>query len=405
MRNTKSAINFIFNSKSWLFFVFAILFLSILRGIRFPNIWSYSHYLFNYDFGFVKRAFIGEIISRLDNPYFLSYEFFVFFSIALFTINMIILCFLIKDFINSQNPVLIGCSFVYSSSMAVVYLSHSIGYFDHIGLFIALVTLKISGFYKKLAFLFLSIPFALLVHEAILIIFCPVIFMSLILNIESKDRVKKVIILGLFSALSIILLFFISNHTLPEVDVNRMYENLQTRIEITLRGDAFVVLHRDPKDNLEIMKQKWSGNMARFKTLGMSLLVTAPSFMLFIYFAVLILKKSKAGFHIILLAVLASLSPLLLHFYGWDMHRWNTLAVTTSFLLLHVVFTVKSENNPIIINHHIFLLFVFMVFMNGISTIVLFDGYGVQQFPFLEHQNYIIDLISGRQVFPCVPPH
>jgi hypothetical protein len=404
MQNTKSAINFSFNSKSWLFFVIAILFLSILRGIRSPNLWSYSHYLFNYDFGFVKRGFIGEIISRFDNPYFLSYEFFVFFSIGLFTINMIILCFLFKDFIKSQNPVLMGCSFVFSSSLAVVYLSNTIGYFDHIGLFIALVTLKICGFYKKLAFLLLSIPFALLIHEAILIIFFPVIFMSLLLNIKAKDRVRKLIILGLFSALSIIFLFFISNHTLQDVDVNHMYEDLQTRTDIPLHWGAFFVLQRDSKENFGMMQHKWSGNMSRYKKLGMSLLVTAPIFLLFIYFSVLILKNSKAGFLIILLAVLASISPLLMHFFGWDMHRWNTLAVTTSFLLLHVVATERSENSPIITNHDLFLLFVFIVFMNGISMITLFDGYGVQQFPFFEHQTYIIDFISGRLAFPYSPP-
>ena len=33
-----------------------ILFLySILRGIRFPNLWAATHFYFNYDPGFIKR--------------------------------------------------------------------------------------------------------------------------------------------------------------------------------------------------------------------------------------------------------------------------------------------------------------------------------------------------------------
>lgn len=141
-----------FDIKPWYFVIFAILFLSILRGIRVPNIWSYSHFLFNYDLGFIKRGLIGEIISQFNNPYLLSYEFFFIFSIAILFIVIVLISLLLKDLINSHNPIFIGCSVVFSSSLAVVFLSHSVGYFDHIGLLVALITLKINGFYKKIFF-------------------------------------------------------------------------------------------------------------------------------------------------------------------------------------------------------------------------------------------------------------
>ena len=78
MRHIKSIMNSNFEIKPYCFVILAIFFLSILRGIRFPNIWSYSHFLFNYDFGFTKRGLIGEIISQVNNPYLISYEFFLF---------------------------------------------------------------------------------------------------------------------------------------------------------------------------------------------------------------------------------------------------------------------------------------------------------------------------------------
>jgi hypothetical protein len=57
-----------------------VLLFSILRGIRFPNIWSYSHFLFNYDFGFTKRSLVGALIGLLGHPYLITYDFFFRFA-------------------------------------------------------------------------------------------------------------------------------------------------------------------------------------------------------------------------------------------------------------------------------------------------------------------------------------
>ena len=123
-----------FNPRIWYASILAILFLNILRGIRFPNMWSYTHFLFNYKFGFTRRGLIGEAVSRLDNPYLISYDFFVLFSLIIFCINMLLISVIIREFVYSQNLLLIGCSIIFSSSLGIVFLSHSVGYFDHIGL-------------------------------------------------------------------------------------------------------------------------------------------------------------------------------------------------------------------------------------------------------------------------------
>jgi hypothetical protein len=402
MYNIKPMINSGFDIRSWRFVVFAMLFLSILRGIRFPSIWSYSHFLFNYDFGIIKRGLIGEIISQFNNPYLISYKFLCVFSIAIFSINIILLSVLIKDFINSQSLILIGCSAVFASSLAVVFLSHSIGYFDHVGLLVALTTLKISGFYKKMLFLLLFMPFALLIHEAIFIMFFPVIFMSLLLSIETEGRIKKILILGAFSVMLLILLVVIANQTLEKSEAHEMYARLQAKIEYPLRQDAFDVLTRDTKDNFLIMERIWSKQY--FAELTLSFLVTAPAFLVFIYFTIFFLRKAKVKFYLIMLSILASLSPLPLHFGGLDMHRWNTLTGTVSFLMLYVVYAINKNQQPITTSNYIYSILVFVIFLNGISSIPLFDNYYVKQFPFVEHQQYIIDLIHGKAIFPYVPP-
>jgi hypothetical protein len=435
MKNVTNTINPVVNNLKKIFmenrwFQYSILLFllifSILRGIRFPNSWSYTHYLFNYDFGFVKRGFIGSIVELFDSPYLKSYEFFFLFSAAIFIANMILLIVLIRDFLKSKDPLLVWSSLVFASSLCVVFLSHSIGYFDHIGLLVVLVSLKIKGFYKKMFFLFLSLPIVLLIHEAFLVIFFPVIFMSLVFNInhqtdhqtdhhtdhhtdhqtdhqtEDRCRIRKMILLGVLSVLSVLLVFVLGNHTLKRAEITKMYRNVQDQSEHPLRRDAFNVLERDSRINIIIMKKTWS-QRNRFIKLGKSLLVTAPVFAFFIFYAVYILKRSRTGFFLIILTVAASLSPLLLNFIGSDMNRWNTLAILTAFLMLHQVYSREPRHQPAGVPKFVYIILFLLVVFNMVATIPLFDGYYVKQFPFLEHLEYISDLLHGQAIFPHVP--
>ncbi len=396
----KSEIEMPAAPKLWQNLAIVILALSILRGIRYPNMWSYTHFLFNYDLGFVKRGLIGEIVSHIGNPFFSTYTFFVIFSLVLFSINMILIGTLIHDLVSSRKPILIGGTFVFVSSLAVVFLSHTIGYLDHLGLLITLITIKINQFNKKLLFLSLTLPFALLIHEAILILLFPVIFVSLFLSIPEENRLQKLMLLTLFSAVILGLVFTISQFTLEKSEADQMYTTLQAINENPLRKDAFNVLHRDSAENFERTMERWAGDL--LKDLWKSILVTAPNVLLLVYMTIVIMKHASAPKFAIVLAVLASLSPLLLHLFGWDMHRWNTYAITTSFLMFFTAH--KLSDQPIKIAAPIYFLIILLVIVNGISTIPLFDGYYVKQFPFIEHQNYILDLIKGVEVFPYVPP-
>lgn len=393
--------NYSFDIKFWRFVVFSILIFSILRGIRFPNIWSYCHFLFNYDFGFIKRGFIGTIFGQINNPYLISYDFFFIFSLSIFIANIILLSFLIKDFVREQSPLLIGISIVFVSSLSIVFLSHTIGYFDQIGLLITLIALSIRGFHKKLIFVLIAMPIALLIHESILIIFFPVILMSLLFSVEAEGQIKKNLMLMAFSAILVVLVFIIANHTLSVMEANEMNARLQAKIGYPLRQDAFYVLLRDSNDNFHIMTSLWF-NKLQLLRLASSFLVTAPTFLFFIYFSVMMLKKTKVEFYLIVVSILASVSPLLMHFWGWDMHRWNTLSITTSFLMLHIVYSLNKKH-PIAISNYIYSILIILIFLNGISSITLLDGYYVKQFPFGEHLKYIFDLIDGKEMFPSVP--
>jgi hypothetical protein len=225
--------------------------------------------------------------------------------------------------------------------------------------------------------------------------------MSLLFSIESEGQIKKKLMLAVFSVLMILLVFIIANHTLVGSEANEMNSSLQNKTGQSLRQDAFSVLVRDSQDNFQIMQNLWFDKL-KLSNLILSLMVTAPTFLFIIYFMVSILKKVKFNYYLIVLSILASISPMLMHLWGWDMNRWNTLSITTSFLMLYIVSSLNKKQ-PIQTSNCVYPVLIFIIFLNGISSIPLFDGYYVKQFPFDEHLKFIFDLMNGKATIPSIP--
>ena len=66
------------------------------------------------------------------------------------------------------------------------------------GLFVALVALKLSGFHWKALFRLFATPVAVLIQEVIVVMFFPVAFRSHLLEFESSQRMKQLLLLLLF---------------------------------------------------------------------------------------------------------------------------------------------------------------------------------------------------------------
>ena len=141
------------------------------------------------------------------------------------------------------------------------------------------------------------------------------------------------------------------------------------------------------------MLNLWSGKM-RFVELAQSLLVTAPAALFLIHATRTILQKGGISARITTLATLAALSPLLMHLWGWDMDRWNALCITSSFMMLYVASTRCTPSSLQMSRSHYLGLFL-LIFLNGSSSIRLFDGCQVKQFPFLEHVEYLRQVFKG----------
>ncbi len=391
-----------FSRPLWVTTALSLLFLSILRGIRLPNLWSYTHFLFDYRYGFIKRGLIGQIFKSFDSSYLISYNFFSIFSFTILALNILLFILMIKDLIKEEDPLFLGISLVFASSIGIVFFAHTVGYSDHIGLLITLTSLRIKNLFTKALFTFPALICSIFIHEAIFVIFFPVILISFIHSLHGKNRIGWMVVISAATLIFLSTLLFVSNSRLKGGKESAMHTILQKEVDRNLRRDAFHVLTRDRKENFSIMKRLWSKDH-RYYQLARSLAVTLPATLFFIIISILSMRRSGKNIFQIFITSLAPLSPLTLHLAAWDMHRWDSLTVITSFLTLHVVLKSFPENLPAKNKNILHPVLVLLVFLNGVSTIPLFDRYYVKNFPFEEHRIELIKMISSEEKTPFIP--
>jgi hypothetical protein len=378
---------------------------SILRGIRTPGRWAATHFLFNYDQGFSKRALLGAVIAALDRPYLYHYQFFFWFSMIVFVADILLLVALVKRLSDSGDSGSKLNAWLFCSSLAVVFFANAIGYFDQISLMLALLSLRIRGYYARAVLVGSCFSVSLLIHEIGFLTFFPVIFLRFLADLhDRRDGWKLTTLLAITLGLSILVLSAGQAH-LSDASAEAMYHNLQAKADYHLRADSFSVLTFTIRDNWQLMGQVWQREWAR-QYFIFSLIVTLPTALYFYFQSRLNLPKSRHSRVITAAMAGASFAPLSLHFLGWDFPRWDALAVTTSFLVFTIVklnFRPEpAEMRQVTGRSPLFLPAALIAFNLG-SSIELFDGYVVQSFPYEGHITDAIDMLSGRAPFPPRP--
>lgn len=385
------------NSPYWLLACYAVMVLSFLRGIRLPSSWTYSHYLMNYDFGFTKRGFLGSIVEYVGIPYLASYEIFTLFSIATLFGNLLLLAVLLRDFVRNGNVLLLSCSMIFVCSPTLPSLANFIGYSDQIGMFVALMVLKIRHFWQKLTFTAPSFLVALLVHEVNFILFFPVVFISLLFSIKKDRRTAQFLALVSVSLSLLGFTYLISSSNLTEEQSLAMHDGIQAEIGIPLHKSAFDVLHRDVADNFNLVRSLWIHPHSYIISLTNVLLVVLPVIAACLGTATFFLLGSDRNRYIIPLTISTSLSPLILSLIAKDTNRWFIWSSVTSFFVLYAVWTrCQNLSSFPTLTSCLSPLLATTMFIVSITSSTFFDGYTMQHFPFVPYQKYITELISDK---------
>lgn len=373
----------------------ALLGFSVIRGVRLPNSWSATHLVLSYDHGFIKRGLLGSLFEWLALPGRTSFGFFATLSFVVFAAWLALLIWQLRDFACSRNLDAVAAAFVYVSSLGVVFLAHAVGYWEHLGILLSLIALRISHFFPRLWFVGISFGIAILIHEAIFVIFYPVLFAAMLMQSSKVNRIHR-LSLGVVTAGLAGLTWFVSQATISADKAALLHRELQALADYELNQGVFWVLSQDAHSNLATMRAWWK-QPSSFYVLCASFAISLPAIVLLLGLAV---RRAKALSHDKALPVICvfGLSPMTLHFLGWDIDRWNTLAITTSFLVFVAVHRAFPDPPPVEARSRagtLLPLAVVLIVLGVGSETIFFEGHVMRSFPFRKELECLAEAVAG----------
>lgn len=378
----------------------ALLSNSILRGIRPPGRWAYTELLLNYDFGFSKRALQGAVLSLIGMPALYRYSFCFWYNLAILSANILLLVALLKKLCYAESDSSKWVAMVFASSLALVMLAHTIGYGDQIALLVTLIALRIRKFFVRSVFVTLLFPVCLLIHETEFVLFFPVIVFRFLFDLSEDKSRAKLLSMSAVVVSALLTLACLSCTQLSAASAAEMYRSIQSKADYQLREDELFMITSTFSDNIRMQLKAWSvSDGIRFFIY--SFVVTFPTTLYLLRETLVTLRISRQSGLLCLAAVAASLAPLSMYAIGVDANRWTTLATMASFLVYSAVVPNSIALSTTLVRSPV--LPALLVAMNLTSSIELFDGYVVRNFPYEEHLDNFSKVIFGSAPFPPAP--
>ncbi len=243
--------------------VFAV---SLLKGLRMPNLWSATHMTFNYTQGFIRRGLFGQVLRALGGRNIYHYNKLALIAVAMFVLTVLAVARLTRRMLATDggDRGLAAMTLVFAASPGIVFLAHEIGYLDYVG-FIAVPLFIVWGargtrlwpiFYVAIA---LSVVLAL-IHESMIIMFAPTMWMVLAGHVITQIRARKPArgtrwALVAHAAVAALVALAASSvigtaGTKSPDRIHALQASIQRYANFPLRGDGFEALYRPVRDNL-----------------------------------------------------------------------------------------------------------------------------------------------------------
>lgn len=410
-------------SAPFLFLAAATFAVSLLKGLRMPNLWSATHMTFNYSHGFIRRGLVGTVLRALGGGWIFHYQALALLSVIIFAATALAMSRLIVRLLRAapDDRALQAAILVFAASPGVVFLAHEIGYLDFIGLGSVIVFVlgarrarhRYRVFYAAAA---LGIVFAL-IHESMVIMFVPTLLFACACHIVVQSRQNAVAprtqaFMAAHAVTAAILAFVASSvvgivGTKPLPEIRALQASIAAVANFPLRPDAFDALARPVRENLHQLMPWYWRNPANRAYLGNGLWAAAPGLLfLFGYGSWMIARLRQATATRVVLEVIffgAAFGPLTLNFVGWDAARWNAICLTAAFMgvaTLRLFFSAPVGDGPALeIRSPWLLALAATAVVLGAATNYdrfLFDGYVVRWFPFVDQVQAAIDLARGH---------
>jgi len=403
--------------------------LSLLKGVRMPNLWSATHMTFNYSHGFIRRGLFGQIL-RLGGRAIYKYNSLALLAVILFVLAWAAIARLVRRTLDADGGDLgaVTMTLVFAASPGVVFLAHEIGYLDYVGLAVVPLFIVWAAHTRRRWAVFyavavISVVLAL-IHESMVIMFAPTMWLVMAAHIAREWRARAptrrtmALLLGhaALAALAALVASAVVGMvgTRSPARIHALHASLARFTNFPLRGDGFEALYRPVRENLlELMPGFWK-NPWNQRYLINGLLVSVPGLLVLSVYGVRLIRRLAqprlARAILTALFLIATFSPQLLNFVGWDAARWNAICFVAAFNAIAALrlFFVAPASDPGVDPRRYRVDGPWMLTLGGVAIAIglaanypgfLFDGYVVQWFPFDNQLRSLLELIHNDFTF------
>lgn len=373
-----------------------LLVVGVLKGIRMPNSWAVSHYLFNYEAGFMKRALWGELLWRMLGQR--SGRYFLLTAVACLVMGALLWLVVRESRRMAASPRGALAAVLLASSPSMVMLAHLIGYLEQV-VYVALLAIVAARARPRLQAVLAAATAAVapLVHEAS-VFWVGGLSVLAVLVPDTADASRP---LRVRAAAGLLLLWLLS--TGLTVRTGRItFERAELLLaersafaDVPLHKDAFRTLAAPASEGLTQMRRAWLSG-AVFPDAVRTFLTFAPGALLLLALAAGGAREAwsdrRTSTVTALVAAASVCAPLALNVIGWDIHRWSALAAFNAGCAALIL--AGSRREPRAVSPRTASLVLAVVVWGAAADVDLFDGYRTKYPPFGDHLLFVKDAIQ-----------
>lgn len=325
-----------FKSVGWSAILLLITAFVVVGGLRVDREWALTHWLFSYEFEFLKRALVGELWRQLDWPAGLSDLQLAAGVVLAALVTLLFVFYTVPAWVSPSSgqglwlfAVLAVCCPATLANMA-----YDFGRFDQLNFLLALAAIGVVAWRNSVftgTVLLVLMSISILIHEAALFMFVPVVLAFWYWRYPT--RTQLIVVAFVLSLLLMLTTFVWQRGHMSGMDMPSYMALLaQQHGTWVLDGSVSVLFRNSVEANFQFTVQRAFSTRYLRDHVWMFLFVLLPLILLLKPVFLTALRHLPRSAIVLLSAALVG--PLMLMPIGHDYFRWWSIGITNALLVV-----------------------------------------------------------------------